>query len=71
MRLTNTTDNPIELVVKGDAKGGVPQTEVIAAGETKNVSVDTENSWLKGNLAMGTLTTEGRGATPAASGKKE
>jgi hypothetical protein len=59
MRLTNTTrDQTLDFVVKGEAKDGVPPTESLAPGETRNLAVDPESAAIKGALVAGVITVE-------------
>lgn len=53
-RLTNTTRETISLIVKGDAKDGVPPTESLAPGETRDIDA-VENASYRGHLAAGAL----------------
>lgn len=58
MRLTNTTRETIDVIVKGEAKDGVPPTDSVAPGETKNVNADPENVAFRGHLFAGSLVEE-------------
>lgn len=53
-RLTNTTKETISLVVKGAAKNGVPPTESLKPGETRDLDV-VENGAYRGRIKMGSL----------------
>jgi hypothetical protein len=53
-RLTNTTTETINLVVKGDAKNGVPPTASLKPGETREIDV-VENGAYRGRVKMGSL----------------
>lgn len=53
-RLTNTTKDTISLVVKGAAKNGVPSTESLKPGETREIDV-VENGAYRGRIKMGSL----------------
>jgi hypothetical protein len=53
-RLTNTAKDAISLVVKGAAKNGVPPTENLKPGETREIDV-LENGAYRGRVKMGLL----------------
>jgi hypothetical protein len=64
-RLTNRTRETIDFIVKGNAKDGVPPTESLAPGETRNIDA-IENATYRGRLASGLVTLEVRGHAAAA-----
>jgi hypothetical protein len=53
-RLTNATKETISLVVKGPAKNGVPPTESLKSGETREIDA-VENGAYRGRIKMGSL----------------
>lgn len=56
MRLTNNSPIVQDFVVKGAAKDGVPPTESLAPGETKDIDVVDENAAsVQGRLIAGTV----------------
>lgn len=59
MKFTNLTDTTVDLLVKGDPKDGVPQTDSIGPRETKEVSADPETPTVKALLEFGVLKAEG------------
>jgi hypothetical protein len=59
-RLTNRTRETIDFIVKGDAKDGVPPTESLAPGETRNINA-IDNATYRGRLASGMVDVETRG----------
>jgi hypothetical protein len=66
-RLTNATKETISLIVKGAAKNGVPPTESLKPGETRDLDV-VENGAYRGRIKMGSLVaqTAANRATPPA-----
>ena len=54
--VTNLTDIVIDFVVKGEPKDGVPPTESVAPGETKNVDfLDEQAGEVVGRVAVGAI----------------
>lgn len=69
VRLTNTTKEIISLVIKGAAKNGVPPTESLKPGETRDLDV-VENGAYRGRIKMGSLVAQAaanRTTSPAVS----
>jgi hypothetical protein len=65
-RLTNNTRETIDFIVKGAPKDGVPPTESIAPGETRDIEA-VDNATYKGRIAAGAITVGAtRGAAPVA-----
>ncbi len=50
--IKNLTTQGVDLVVRGQAKNGVPPTAHIPAGQSKDVDVDLDSSRIKG-MAIG------------------
>lgn len=65
MRLTNTTRETIDLIVKGEAKDGVPPTESLAPGETRAIASVVDNAQFRGRVATGVLVIEAPAARAA------
>ncbi len=64
-RLTNNTRETVDFVVKGTAKDGVPPTESLAPGETRDIDA-IDNAAFKGRVVSGLITVgAARGAAPA------
>lgn len=55
-RMTNTTRRTLNFVVKGPAKNGVPPTDHIEPGETKDLDVDMDSANVRGHILAGTIT---------------
>lgn len=65
-RLTNNTRENVDFVVNGPAKDGVPPTESLAPGETRDVDA-VDNASLKGRIASGMVTIGAASIAPSAS----
>jgi hypothetical protein len=63
--LINRTRETVDFIVKGNAKNGVPPTESLASGETRNIDV-IENATYRGRIASGVVALVGRGAAASA-----
>lgn len=55
-QVTNLTQIVIDFVVKGEPKDGVPPTESVQPGETKNVDfLDEQAGEVAGRVAVGAI----------------
>jgi len=63
--ITNNTRGPLSFRVQGKAKDGVPPTESVEAGETKDIDVDTESARYKGHVLSGAISVPGGAAKKA------
>jgi len=56
MQITNLSEATQDYVIKGEIKNGVPPTESLAPGETKNIDVlDSEAAQIIGRVVAGTI----------------
>jgi hypothetical protein len=63
-RLTNRTRETVDFIVKGVAKDGVPPTESLAPGETRDIDA-IDNATYRGRLASGMVDIVERGSRSA------
>jgi hypothetical protein len=56
MQITNRLSVTLDFVVKGEPKDGVPPTESLAPGETRNIDVaDPESGVIRGRVIGGAI----------------
>jgi|GEM_PF-6967549 len=53
--INNLTSQGVDLVVRGEAKDGVPPTEHIGPGQTRDLDVDLESKRIKGMVIGGAI----------------
>lgn len=64
-KITNNTREVIDFIVKGNAKDGVPPTESLKPGETRDIDA-VDNATYQGRVFAGAVTVVGATRTPAA-----
>lgn len=64
-RLTNNTRETIDFIVKGNAKDGVPLTESLKPGETREIDA-IDNATYQGRVVAGSITVANAGRATAA-----
>lgn len=62
VKITNNTREVMDFNVPGNPKDGVPHTESLAPGETRDVDVDTESAQFRGRVLAGAITVPSRQA---------
>jgi hypothetical protein len=64
-KVTNTTDQTIDFIVGPAGKDGVPKTDSLGPGETKNLDIDMDTPRIRSRLRTGVITMEGAAAKKA------
>lgn len=62
-RIRNDTTQTLDFIVSGAATNGVPPTDSIAPGETKDIDVDENDATYQGRIIAGAIVAVG--AKPA------
>lgn len=55
MKITNNTRDTLDFIVSGKAKNGVPPTDFVEAGETKDIDVDVNDPVVQGRIRSGAI----------------
>jgi hypothetical protein len=58
VKVTNLTNDGIDFVV-GPGKGGVPETQDLAAGKTDNIAIDMNSAHVRGLIFAGAIEVSG------------
>jgi hypothetical protein len=64
-KVTNLTDQTVDFIVGPAGKDGVPKTDSVAPGETKNLDITMDTPRVRSRLRMGVIEMDGAAAKKA------